>query len=555
MSDASASASASLSGRRIPDGLRTKRTRLACDRCRRRKIKGYLEQLESEVDQLEMLAKGINSGNSTNEAATPFILSTPGGSASTPGTAAGTFDWSTLGELGADTSHPQLAYDIVSMIRAAAAVENSHPYHSRHPSRLETDAERLPIRIPITPATQPYLDTYFEQIHYALPFLNEGAILNEFRKALSTSGSRPCQSPRLLVVLALGARLSSLTDQVTNYHSVGLYLMAMESLSMSNPAPESLEMVQLLLLLTLYSMFTTSGGSTWHFIGLTLQTCVKLGLHQDSRRLFHDTRGEQKMTAFWSTYILDRCVSVALGRPFGLSDFDITVPPPTSNTSSGLPLLQRLAALTSRLHVADNPLTEFETIQEIQTLGGQFAETSALIKDPSIPDNISTAAHLANHLVIFATGPPYLKLDFSTIDIILQQAHSHVAYVYRASRSSMPIPWLLGYSAFHAFTLSLLANNLKPIAASVPLLSFGHPTAGTTNRCETEMAVSSLRALSQQFSSMGDLADIASQLGGEGSWDASQALSRLKHIPRAATRKLVYSVAVLRNIEEGGDGL
>ncbi|OJJ07725.1 hypothetical protein ASPVEDRAFT_155515 [Aspergillus versicolor CBS 583.65] len=569
MSDASITPS----GRRIPDGVRTKRTRLACDRCRRRKIKcdlklpecsacvraatacqrtervrhggrhsqGYLETLEAEVDQLEMLAHGINLPNPTSDALSPFILSTSGGSASTPGTATGTFDWSTLGELGADTSHPQLAYDIVSMIRAAAAVENSHPYHSRHPSRLLLDTEKVPIRIPITPATQPYLNTYFEQVNYALPFLDEGAIRNEFHKTVSTSGSRGCLSPRLLMALALGARLSSLADHVTNYHSVGFYLTTMESLSFSNNASESLEMVQLLLLLTLYSMFTTSGGSTWHFMGLALQTCVKLGFHQDSRRLFHDAVSEQESAVFWSAYILDRCLSIALGRPFGLSDFDITVPPLPSTTNSSLPLLLRLALLTSKLHIAEDPATELGKLQEIQTLSAQAAQDSTFI-----------TAHLANNLLIFSLGPPYLKLDLSTIDSILIQAHSHIDYVYRASLSSTPLPWPLGYSAFHAFTLSVLGHSFKPISVSIPLPLAGQSaTAGTIGPSETEMSVASLRALSQQFPSMADLADIASHLGGEGTWEANRVLKRLQGVPRAATRKLVHSVVLLRNMEDG----
>lgn len=61
-----------------------------------------------------------------------------------------------------------------------------------------------------------------------------------------------------------------------------IYLLAAVKLYSQALAPDSLELLHLLLILSLYSIFSPHGGSTWHLLGLAMQTALRLGLHQAS---------------------------------------------------------------------------------------------------------------------------------------------------------------------------------------------------------------------------------------------------------------------------------
>lgn len=100
--------------------------------------------------------------------------------------------------------------------------------------------------------------------------------------------------------------------------------------------------LQATLLLCQYRMLSAlyeTSASLWHLVGTAARMCFELGLHRESTyELSHnstlndirDSRAisEIKRRCFWSTFALDRIVSITLGRPLAinLDDIDTELP-------------------------------------------------------------------------------------------------------------------------------------------------------------------------------------------------------------------------------------
>ncbi|OMP84093.1 Protein STB5 [Diplodia seriata] len=83
-----------------------------------------------------------------------------------------------------------------------------------------------------------------------------------------------------------------------------------------------------LLLQVSYSFFNRVGSNTWYLVGSAIRLAVGTGLHtapnDTTRQLPLDVQ-EYRKRLFWSLYMMDRVVSISLGRPFGIRDDDIEV--------------------------------------------------------------------------------------------------------------------------------------------------------------------------------------------------------------------------------------
>lgn len=100
--------------------------------------------------------------------------------------------------------------------------------------------------------------------------------------------------------------------------------------------------LQATLLLCQYRMLSAlyeTSASLWHLVGTAARMCFELGLHRESTyelsqdSVLNDTRdskaiSEIKRRCFWSTFALDRIVSITLGRPLAihLDDIDTELP-------------------------------------------------------------------------------------------------------------------------------------------------------------------------------------------------------------------------------------
>ncbi|KAI1866633.1 hypothetical protein JX265_002177 [Neoarthrinium moseri] len=126
----------------------------------------------------------------------------------------------------------------------------------------------------------------------------------------------------LHLVYANGGRYLETTGEVGNFFPERHYNAAIEHLE-AIVGWRNLRTVQILLLLGIYSLRAPKVPGAWNYVGLAMRTCVELGMHRRKSFSYPTLEDELSNRVFWSGYMLDRQISLALGRPFALPDHDI----------------------------------------------------------------------------------------------------------------------------------------------------------------------------------------------------------------------------------------
>lgn len=92
----------------------------------------------------------------------------------------------------------------------------------------------------------------------------------------------------------------------------------------------SLKGLQILTLLSLYSLFNPKGISPWSIVGILTRQAVTLGLSRtdNSLRAVNSHEEELGHRLFWSIFVLDRMLAVSVGHSVGLVDEDMNIPQP-----------------------------------------------------------------------------------------------------------------------------------------------------------------------------------------------------------------------------------
>ncbi|KAF4831115.1 Protein STB5 [Colletotrichum tropicale] len=89
----------------------------------------------------------------------------------------------------------------------------------------------------------------------------------------------------------------------------------------------ALEHIHCMIMLLIYSLFNSSGGSAWHLLGLAVKTCISLGLHRepDAHSNLTISEATRRRWLFWTVYYFDRMISLVMDRPVSIQDDDISV--------------------------------------------------------------------------------------------------------------------------------------------------------------------------------------------------------------------------------------
>lgn len=88
---------------------------------------------------------------------------------------------------------------------------------------------------------------------------------------------------------------------------------------------QDIRSVQFLLLLSIYGVRSPEGTDAWTYVGLAMRQCIDLGLHRKPRKSKSFLDCEMRKRVFWTSYCLDRQLSISMGKPFAISDRDIDV--------------------------------------------------------------------------------------------------------------------------------------------------------------------------------------------------------------------------------------
>ncbi|KAK8086063.1 hypothetical protein PG994_001037 [Apiospora phragmitis] len=156
-------------------------------------------------------------------------------------------------------------------------------------------------RLPQDAAARRFVDAYFRNVNRAYPFVDRNKILHDLERA------------------------GQIPDDTALRFDVAYSDIIQECL-----CRESIESIQILVLLALYSLFDPAGASAWSIVGIVSRQAMLLGL---SRRASDETTLsataiELRHRLFWSIYVLDRMMATSLGLPVALTDENMDVPLP-----------------------------------------------------------------------------------------------------------------------------------------------------------------------------------------------------------------------------------
>lgn len=109
------------------------------------------------------------------------------------------------------------------------------------------------------------------------------------------------------------------------YYCSAPYFEKAVSILETEPGPPQLESVQARLAMCLYLLSTFRINECWYRFGMTTLIIMAMGLHRktETSRKVGLVEQECRKRAFWSSYILDRYLSVMKGRPRIFRDEDI----------------------------------------------------------------------------------------------------------------------------------------------------------------------------------------------------------------------------------------
>ncbi|KAI0387223.1 hypothetical protein F5Y04DRAFT_28 [Hypomontagnella monticulosa] len=226
---------------------------------------------------------------------------------------------------------------------------------------------------------QHFVDAYFETHHPLHPFIDEDAVsdrleilytkqspalnphqtpqLSEIEAAMS-----PMYSVQIFLIIALGARI--LETRLSADFSSERYLATAQARigSLGLPLHDTVEGLQIMLLLTLSSFYFENGPNAWFLSSNIIASCLDLGFQrrwvesalgtspEEHRRILH--RKNIRSAIFWSSYSIERNLAVVLGRPLTLRDEAIDVEFPGEG---GLPYGSPTGQERGVVNFADDP--------------------------------------------------------------------------------------------------------------------------------------------------------------------------------------------------------
>ncbi|KAG8677755.1 hypothetical protein FPOAC2_03893 [Fusarium poae] len=139
------------------------------------------------------------------------------------------------------------------------------------------------------------------------------------------------------MILAMASAETNAKDVSWQYTHRYFFQAAIKDLN-TVPVSDDLDCIQCLLLLCLCGTNEPQSVNIWYTLGLALRIGMGMDLHREEISSTGQSLLSQEMARriFWCIYALDRSISIAMGRPLGINDSDITVPLPQQLTDEQL---------------------------------------------------------------------------------------------------------------------------------------------------------------------------------------------------------------------------
>ncbi|KAI0882874.1 fungal-specific transcription factor domain-containing protein [Annulohypoxylon maeteangense] len=187
---------------------------------------------------------------------------------------------------------------------------------------------------------------YFAHSHTLYPIINQSeflALLNRiYEQPLDLSTMDPMSLFRVWMVLAIGSSSRCSVSVVEESEALLYYNKALEyfeaafdygdmvrfrySSRLQYEANVTKVALETIMLQVSFSFFNQLGPNTWFLVGTAARMAIGLGLHTSSAYEKVPFKvANMRKRIFFSIYMMDRVISIALGRPFALQDDDIEI--------------------------------------------------------------------------------------------------------------------------------------------------------------------------------------------------------------------------------------
>ncbi|KAH6669821.1 fungal-specific transcription factor domain-containing protein [Halenospora varia] len=242
-------------------------------------------------------------------------------------------------------------------------------------------------------------------------------------------------SQKAIIFLLWAQALEYRGEGTNNSTSSHFFYAKARSLIDSEPGPPTLESVQVRLALCLYLLSTSRINECWYTFGVTTFIVMALGLHRNNSQ--YNSIGliesECRKRAFWSSYTLDRYLSVMKGRPRIFRDNDIDQEYPANVSDSDM-IFTDVNMLS---HLPQHGLME-TTINhaKLACIMGRATDLLYPLRPPNEADLLQRAETMVRELDAWeADLPLFLKPSTQTLtgqriferqNSVMKLAHAHV---------------------------------------------------------------------------------------------------------------------------------
>ncbi|ORY66068.1 fungal-specific transcription factor domain-containing protein [Pseudomassariella vexata] len=236
------------------------------------------------------------------------------------------------------------------------------------------------------------LEGWFRHIATRYPVLHSAHVLELHNNRDNLTD--PYDQGILHLVYAVAGRWLESAGEMGHFFSDQHYDVAFQFMDDILPLRDS-RTVDYLLLMALYCTRAPRDPGAWTYVGSAMRLCIELGLHRRTRRQMPSVQGEMSKRRFWTAYFLDRDISIAIGRPPGISDHDIDTDLPldiSEDTNSDEYVRQASSHVMNIPTTPSNSLTSFIHRLRLKRIESEIQHVVYRVDQPSkIPDVIVNA--------------------------------------------------------------------------------------------------------------------------------------------------------------------
>ncbi|KAL4779770.1 fungal-specific transcription factor domain-containing protein [Aspergillus varians] len=346
------------------------------------------------------------------------------------------------------------------------------------------------------------LEFYFAHSHTLYPIIQQQKFIPALWTAFADPFNSVLQSPlwlfRIWMVLAIGSTTYCSVTLMDETESIQLFNKAMSYFEAAMGCGE-LAALEVLMLQVSYSFFNSAGPNTWFLVGVAARMAIGMGLHTREvyEALAPDVADYQKRL-FFSLYMMDRVVSMALGRPFAIQDDDITVEPfadtddenitpegiipraKLGTSSMAVPLhileLRKIASIIgTKIHSAKSEPFDTQNTKQAtrETIHKRLIQWRRSMPFP-LPDSKSKVPHLCTswfdlnyytHLIVLyrPSASNQTMLDLSSVEILADSSGMAIREannLYRQQRFAFN--WLNLMAVFNAALSLIYSTTAQP---------------------------------------------------------------------------------------------